>query len=205
MSYESPYIMRHVHDARHSYLSHTRQQLLFAFIHFPRSPTASKALFGAHRIAPTTCKMAAKRKLWQEAMKAAVAFVPDGNSLRHAARLYNEPVETLRRRVNGTVTLDCKPGPSTMLTKEEEQCLAKYVIEMADRGFGLQSEDLMQSGRPNPFCNGMAGKGWLEAFRKSHPELSLRPPQAVSYSRAASASKLVVDDFFPNLGGLYRV
>ena len=59
---------------------------------------------------------------------------------------------------------------------------------MADRGFGLQSEDLMRtaytimerSGRPNPFRNGMAGKGWLEAFRKRHPELSLRTPQALS-------------------------
>ena len=105
-------------------------------------------------------------------MKEAVAFVQDGNSLRRAARLYNVPVETLRRRVNGMVTLDCKPGPSTILTREEEQCLVGYVIEMADRGFGLQSEDLMQtaytimerSGRSNPFSNGMAGKGWLEAF-----------------------------------------
>jgi hypothetical protein len=83
------------------------------------------------------------------------------------------PVETLRRRCNGTVTLDCKPGPSTVLTMDEEQCLAEYVLEMADRGFGLVSEDLMRtaftiverSGRPHPFRSGMAGRGWLEAFR----------------------------------------
>jgi len=117
------------------------------------------------------------------------------------------PVETLRRRVNGTVTLDCKPRPSTILTKEEEQCPAEYVIEMADRGFWLQSEDLMrtaytimeQSGHPNPFHNGTAGKGWLKTFMKRHPELSICTPQALSYSRAAIASKLAVDDFFlPN-------
>ena len=194
----------------HIYLGPTRQQLHFAFIHFPRSLTASKALFGAYHIQPLhrpRVKMAAKRKLWQEdAMKEAVAFVQDGNSLRRAARLYNVPVETLRRRVNGMVTLDCKPGPSTILTREEEQCLVGYVIEMADRGFGLKSEDLMRtaytimerSGRPNPFSNGMAGKGWLEAFKKRHPELSLRTPQALSYSRAASASKPAVDDFLQN-------
>ena len=60
-------------------------------------------------------------------MKEAVAFIQNGNPLRKAARLYNVPVETLIRRVNETVSLKCKPGPSTVLTKEEE-CLAKYVI-----------------------------------------------------------------------------
>ena len=153
-----------------------------------------------------------RRKLWQEeSMKEAVAFVQNGNPLRKAARLYNVPVETLRRRINGTVSLECKPGPSTILTKEEEECLAKYVIEMADRGFGLVSEDLMRaaftiaerSGRPHPFHDGMAGRGWLEAFRHRHPEISLRTPQALSYSRASTASKDLIDDFFAKLGSLY--
>ncbi len=112
---------------------------------------------------------------------------------------------------NGTVDLECKPGPSTVLTREEERCLVDYVIGMADRGFGLVSEDLMRaafaivekSGRPHPFRDGMAGRGWLEAFRWRHSELTLRTPQALSYSRATSASKAIVDDFFAKLGSLY--
>ena len=84
-----------------------------------------------------------------------------------AAEMYNIPVETLRRRIIGSVSVDCKPGPSTVLTKEEEECLAKYIIEMADRGFGLVSEDVMRaaftiverSGCPHPFHDGMAGRG----------------------------------------------
>jgi len=40
-----------------------------------------------------------KRKLRQEeSMKEAVAYVQNGHGLRKAARLYNVPVETLRRR-----------------------------------------------------------------------------------------------------------
>ena len=86
-----------------------------------------------------------------------------------------------------------------------------YVIEMADRGFGLTTEDLMRtafaiverSGRPHPFHDGMAGRGWLEAFRQRHPVLSRRTPQALSYCRATSASKVVIDDFFAKLGSLY--
>ena len=72
-------------------------------------------------------------------------------------------------------------------------------------GFGLVSEDLMKAAfaiveRPH---DGVAGRGWLEAFRQRHPEISLRTPQALAYSRASAASKDVVDDFFAKLGALY--
>lgn len=75
------------------------------------------------------------------------------------------------------VTLDCKPGQSTILSTQEEKYLAEYATEMANRGFGLQSEDLMQtaftivkcSGCSHPFHNGIAGRVWLKAFKKHHP------------------------------------
>ncbi len=50
--------------------------------------------------------MAAKprqRRLWtDESMAGAVQSVAEGKGLREASRLYNVPIETLRRRVNGT-------------------------------------------------------------------------------------------------------
>ena len=50
---------------------------------------------------------------------------------------------------------------------------------MADMGFGLTKEDIMniafrivdKSGRNHPFSNGMAGRGWFEGFRAQHPQL----------------------------------
>lgn len=44
--------------------------------------------------------MAAKRKFWlEESMEAATkSVIDDGKGLREAARLYNVPVQTLRRR-----------------------------------------------------------------------------------------------------------
>ena len=48
-------------------------------------------------------------------MEAAYQVVLDGKGLRETSRLYNVPVETLRRRVNGSVGLGCKPGPATIL------------------------------------------------------------------------------------------
>lgn len=82
---------------------------------------------------------------------------------------------------------------------------------MADRGFGLVMDDLRklacdiasQAGRDHPFHNGFAGRGWMEGFRKRHPKLTLRTPQALSYCRAAMVNKDAVDDFFAKLGALY--
>lgn len=53
--------------------------------------------------------MAAKRKQWSyESMKAADDHVQSqGASLRESSRLHNVPLETLRRRVHGTVAIDC--------------------------------------------------------------------------------------------------
>ena len=93
------------------------------------------------------------------------SVVIDGLGLRQAARLYNLPVETLRRTVNGTVPLGCHPGPHTVLSEEEELCIVEYAINMADMGFGLTRDDVMQlaytiaekAGRRYPFQNVSAG------------------------------------------------
>ena len=58
----------------------------------------------------------------------------EGSSLRSASRLYNVPIESLRRKVIGQVDVECRPGPQTVLRKEEDR-LAEYCIKMADRGF----------------------------------------------------------------------
>ena len=83
--------------------------------------------------------MATKRMLWSdESMQAAVdSSLHDIRGLSEAARLYNIPVETLRRHVNGSVEVGARPGPSTILTNEEEDVLVKYLVEMADIGHGL--------------------------------------------------------------------
>jgi len=67
--------------------------------------------------------------------------VEDAQLLREMSRLYNVPLETLRRRVNGTVMLGCKPGPGTILI-DEEDLLCKYLIEISDMGYGLTKEDV---------------------------------------------------------------
>ena len=70
-----------------------------------------------------------------------VMRIKKGKGLRDAVRLYNVPVEILTR-VNGSVTMDCKPGPATVLTKEEDK-VAEYLIAMPDMGYGLSRATVM--------------------------------------------------------------
>ncbi len=138
---------------------------------------------------PATSSKGRQRRLWSdESMAEAVKKVHDkenGLGLREAYRRYCVPIETLRRRVAGSVTLDCKTGPPTILTPEEESKLEQYVVEKCDMGFGLTREDVVrtayaivdQSGRKYPFRNGMAGRSWFDGFRSHHPKLSPRIAQ----------------------------
>ena len=155
----------------------------------------------------------AQCKLWSlQSMTAALKEVENGTKgLREAARAYNVPVETLRRRATRQVPLECRSGPSTTLTREEEQALAEYCIKMSDIGFGLGRDDVMRaafaivekSGRPHSFKNGMAGRGWWEGFMRRYPRLSLRKPQPLSVARARVGSDEVIKSFFEKLGGIY--
>ena len=77
-------------------------------------------------------------------MQAAVdSILHDNRGLREAARLYNFPVETLRRHVNGSVEVGARPGTTTILMDEKEDMLVKYLVEMADMEYGLTRKTIM--------------------------------------------------------------
>ena len=153
-----------------------------------------------------------KRKLWtEESMAAALQSVRDGKGLRETSRLYNVPVETLRRRVTGQVEPGCKPGPATILTDEEEDRLCHYLTEMCDIGYGLTREDVQRLAfsiverihRKHPFKDGKAGRGWFEGFMARHSNLVQRKPQPLSYCRALRSNPETIKDFFGKLGAIY--
>ena len=147
-----------------------------------------------------------KRKLlWtKESMAAAVTNEETGMGIREAPRLYNIPFETLRRRVNHIVPLECRSGPPTILTEDKEHRLASYCVKMCDMGFGLSRDDVMHTafkiakamGRKHPFSNGSAGRAWFDSFRARHPNLTIKSAQSLSHSRAACANKDNIIDFF---------
>lgn len=148
-----------------------------------------------------------------ESMAAAVKGVTSGElGLREAARLHNLPLETLRRRVVGINEVSCRPGPHTVLPDEVEQQLASYLDLMADMGYGLSRETVMQIAikiaektvpGKHPFTGGTAGQAWFDGFHRRHPKLTIRVPQPLSHCRALCANQETVDNFFGKLGALY--
>ena len=93
--------------------------------------------------------------------------------------MHNVPVETLRRRATGLVSLNCRPGPPPVLTTEEEARLAQYCVAMADMGFGLTREGVIYGGP-----GGHALCQWLSRITPvltpptvaRHSALSVTPP-----------------------------
>ena len=62
--------------------------------------------------------------------------------LRQAAREFGVPVTSLKRRVDKEIELDARPGPAPVLTKEEEDKLYRYCLDMVDMGYGLTTEEV---------------------------------------------------------------
>ena len=143
-------------------------------------------------------------------MAAALQDVKGGMGVREAARLYNLPYETLRRRVVEKVDLECRSGPPTVLTEHEEDELASYCVKMADMGFGLSRSDVMvvafkiaeASGRKHPFADGAAGRAWYDGFISRHPQLTLRSTQSLSHARASCANREIISDYFGKLAAV---
>ena len=123
----------------------------------------------------------AKHKQWSNvSMAAAVNCVQkEGKGLRETARLYNLSVEILRRWVIGSVELNCRLGPSTELTEEEEE--KAYAIQMSEMGCGISREGVMgmayiKRKRSHPFREGSASRAWFKGFMRHHPKLTIRSP-----------------------------
>ena len=143
-------------------------------------------------------------------MEAAVhALKDEGMAYREAS---NVPVESSRRCVIGTVAMGAKPGPRTLLTAEEEDLLAKYLVSMTDMGYGLSREDVMRAyvtrmayvtaertGKQHPFKDESAGRGWYEGFHEWHRNRTLCSPQPLSYYRARCSNKQNITDFLAKL------
>ena len=126
--------------------------------------------------------------------------------------MHNISVETLRRCVNGSAKPGSKPGPGTTLTEEEEGKLAAYLVTMADMGYGIKRNTVMEmafmiaerNDRKHLFREGRAGHAWFEGFQRRHPKLTICSPQALACNTAICANnRETVDEFFGKLGSVY--
>lgn len=158
-------------------------------------------------------------KICPETLTLAVKEVISGTSVRKASQIFKLPKSTIFKYVkinnqeNNMNNLSIKPltnDVKKIFSEEEETKLYEYLKKAASLHFGLDirttrklSYDYAKAIKktiPNSWNkNEIAGREWLNGFRKRFPSLSLRKPEPTSLGRATSFNKSNVMKFFENL------
>lgn len=154
------------------------------------------------------------RQSWDEgAMRNAIEAVKGGQmGWLKAAKLFNVPQATLRRRAND-VNKRAKGSAkvlgrfSTTFSEDEEKDFVEHILLLESRLFGITTTDIKKlayefatrNSIPNRFKDRSAGREWLRGFRMRHPEISLRQPEAVSAARAMAFNRPQIQKFFNTL------
>lgn len=123
----------------------------------------------------------------------AIEAVKNGLTQFAAAKMYGVPRSTLHNKISGKSLVGKKSGPGTVLSTKEEQCIEKWVICLAERGFPVVKRQLLRSiqlylntnKRNTPFANNYPGRKWYKNFLKRHPIIAKRLSQNLIKSRAA--------------------
>ena len=117
---------------------------------------------------------------------------------RTAAKVYDASRSTLGHRLNGRPSRrDCEPN-SKKLTKQEEEVLLEYILELDLRGFPpskvsvqAMADSLLQEKGSKP-----AGKCWTDRFIQRHPELKVRMTRGYDRQRALNEDPEVINQWF---------
>ncbi|CAH1963229.1 unnamed protein product [Acanthoscelides obtectus] len=138
------------------------------------------------------------------------AYKQNQCGFNECCRRYNIPKPTFRRHLrslNKKANENVKSlGRHTTFSPETEMELAKHILKLEERFFGVTIRDVrrlafqiaVRNDIPHRFNinKEMAGKGWYYSFMNRHPELSLRQPEKISMARATGFNQKNVHEFF---------
>lgn len=121
-------------------------------------------------------------------------------SIRVAQKKYNVPKSVIHRNLNVNYVLN---GPPTVLSKEEEDDIVKWIIDFSSRGFPITKSQLISSvqlmlnnqSRVTKFADNRPGRSWLQSFLNRNKSISVRLAQNINRSRAAVTVEFIRDWF----------
>lgn len=158
-------------------------------------------------------KKGMRREISKDIILRAIEEVSKGGKIKTTADKYQIPRSNLQRYLKQGYVKDFSLRfiTSQIFTSEEEEKLAKYMIESSKLHYGLtklQARKLAydyalaikKTNMPDNWIqNKVASKDWIRGFLNRQSQLSIRTPEATSLSRATSFNKTNVRDFFENL------
>lgn len=115
-----------------------------------------------------------------------------------AAKTYDIPRTTLRRRLDGiTARRDCNIR-SRKLTPIEESVIIQYILDRDSRGFPPRLRDVedMANKLLTDRGVGKVGKNWCSKFVKRSPELKTRLNRKYDYQRAKCEDSVLIKKWF---------
>ncbi|XP_065160329.1 uncharacterized protein [Atheta coriaria] len=156
------------------------------------------------------------------AIESAIKEVLDKTlSIRKSAQKYGVKPTTLESRLKKfhqqeaaenmpTRAFTSKFTSNQVFSTEEEALLNNYIIECSKMHYGLTIIQVRKLAyefakanqlnfHPSWHHNKMAGKEWLDSFRRRNGNLSLRKPENTSAARSFAFNKTAVTDFYNNL------
>ena len=139
-------------------------------------------------------------RYWQDvSMQKAARAVEEGLSLRKAAELYEVPKSTLYDRVTGRTKFGAKSGPEGYLTAVEEAELLNFLLRCSDIGYAHSRKQILsivQRIVDGKGIDTIVTNGWWERFCQRHPEVTLRTPAPLSFSRAIASDRESINSYF---------
>ena len=131
--------------------------------------------------------------------KAFEKVVSCGWPVRKAAEAFNVPRATLGDRVSGRVVNHTLSGPPRILTDEQEEILANFLISCASIGYAksrTEVMDIINQIYKARGVNKLVSNGWWSGFCKRHPDITLRAAPCLSKQRYLSSSPAVLEQYF---------
>jgi hypothetical protein len=110
-------------------------------------------------------------------------------AIREAARIFEVPETSLRRRLNGSTNRAETRANGHKLTQIEEESLQKWILSMDSRGAPPRPSSVREMANLLLAARGSTtvlsvGENWVTNFVKRHPILSSRFLKGYNYARA---------------------
>ena len=138
-------------------------------------------------------------------MEKALRSIREENlSIRRAGRNFGIPESTLRDKIHERVPDQCRSGPSTVLSSQEETDLCVWLQKMSEIGYGRCRRELVEIvkktldkvGRVTCFKDNRPGKDWCASFKKRHHQLKLKTGEDLSRERALCCTPEAIESWF---------
>jgi hypothetical protein len=120
------------------------------------------------------------------------------SSIRQAAKQYDVPNSTLRRRLNGTLSKKDCTSPTQRLSPSEEEVIIKKALELDSQGLPIRLQNLRDFASAITQARGgkPVGVKWEYNFIQRTPELKTRMTRSINYRRALSEDSKLVREWF---------